>query len=85
MKKLWFQILIFAGIFLYATESCQAQKNIVYIPGTILQITLQDGSQITGNFVSQDDQTIIVNSTFMGQITIEKTRSNQSKRFRKKM
>jgi len=74
MKKLWFQILIFAGIFLYATESCQAQKNIVYIPGTILQITLQDGSQITGNFVSQDDQTIIVNSTSMGQITIEKSK-----------
>ena len=74
MKKLWLFILFFAGIFLYTSENCLAQKNITYTPGTVLQITLQDGSQISGNFVSQDDQTLIVKSASMGKITIEKSK-----------
>ncbi len=74
MKKLWFFMLVFTGIFLYPTESCLAQKEVTYTPGTVLQITLQDGSQISGNFVSQDDQTIIVESASMGKITIEKSK-----------
>jgi hypothetical protein len=74
MKKFVFLAIILAGIFFYRTERCQAQEKVTYVPGTVLQITLLDGSEISGSFVSQDDQTIVVESSSIGKITIDKSK-----------
>ncbi len=74
MRKIIVLVMVMAGIFLFQPESCRAQKKVTYKPGTVLLITLQDGSEITGTFVSRDEKSITVESSSLGRITVEKAR-----------
>ena len=80
MKKFILFAMVFAGFFLLQTENSQAQQKAVYSPGTLLLITMQDGSQLTGKLVSMNESKLTIESASMGQVSIERSKIKSIKK-----
>ncbi len=59
MKKIMFVFVLLTGFIMQVSiESCMAQQ-VTYAKGITLVITMRDGSQVSGTFISQDNLALL--------------------------
>jgi len=73
MKKLQF-FLSFLLIFMIAVPDICAQKNQEIGPGTTVVVILEDGSQVNGKLLSQNAESIVIETVSLGNMTLERTK-----------
>ncbi|HOU02908.1 MAG TPA: hypothetical protein PLL94_05390 [Bacteroidales bacterium] len=73
IKKIADSLLVIMLVTCLSTFSLSAQQKVKGEPGKTYQITMNDGSVVSGKLISDNDKEIVIQSGSMGDVRLEKS------------
>jgi hypothetical protein len=73
IKRIADNLLVILLVAWLSTFSLSAQQEVKGEPGKIYQITMNDGSVISGKLISDNDKEIVIQSGSLGDVRLEKS------------